>query len=201
MTNRRQEILEAFIELTYTNRQKGKRCSAQQVADHIGCSKVLIFQYFPDMRTLSESSFHLICHEIKDILQSIDVPENIDPRSTVEYLCEIWDSFFRYLSSNPSRMHYFIFYSLNYSPYPSGYNSSDKIVRSILREHYEAFIAKCPDFVLISQYLVSVAALAANMVEGSEEPDIVITKITTIIMSGISSIVGADGDDYVDSVR
>ncbi len=141
------------------------------------------------MTTLSEVCFHSICHDIKDEIREVCVPDTITPESVMDYLLRIWERFFGYLSSNPPKAYYFVFHSLNRSPYPTGYSSSDMITKSILGEEYGRFLLNCPDFVLISEYLVSVAALAANMVQNSSDPESVTEKITRIIMDGISSII------------
>jgi AcrR family transcriptional regulator len=189
MVNKKQDILDAYIELSFINRQNRGTISAQQVAEYVGCSKVLIFQYYSNMDELSSVCFHSICHEIKDEIRKVYVPDTITPESVMDYLLKVWERFFGYLSSNPPKAHYFVSYSLNRSPYPTGYSSSDMIVKSILGEEYEHFLLECPDFILISEYLVYVAALTANMVQNSSDPESVTEKITRIIMDGISSII------------
>lgn len=195
MANRKKEILDAYIELSYINRNTGKKASAQMVADYIGCSKVLIFQYYPNVRSLSDNCFDLICHEIKEEIKAVSVPDVIETGTIFSYLCEIWRTFFSYLVSHLAKMHFFIFYSLNYSRFPSGYISSDAVARSILGDRYEQFILKCPDFMLISEYLITVAALAANIVQNSKNPQLVTEKISVIIMNGISAMIEQEKHD------
>lgn len=99
MTNKKLAIIEATIERLI---REGRTFSTEDVAKDVGCSQSLIFRYCRTKDDIVSVCFDEICHEIRIELDKVPFPEKVDSNTILNYMMDVWEIYFDYLSSKRS---------------------------------------------------------------------------------------------------
>lgn len=86
MANKKGEIIDTTIRHIA---ERGDSFSTAQIASEIGCSQSLIFRYYRSKDHLMSECFDRICHELKVIFKSVNVPDVLVRESVIEYMVNV----------------------------------------------------------------------------------------------------------------
>ena len=139
MTNKKLAIIEATIERLI---REGRTFSTEDMAKDVGCSQSLIFRYCRTKDDIVSVCFDEICHEIRIELDKVPFPEKVDSNTILNYMMDVWEIYFDYLSSKRSHAKVYVACVSQGCRYPAGYDSPEAVLKRILDSYYSTVVLK-----------------------------------------------------------
>ena len=188
MVNKKREIVDATIRRIA---DMGNSFSTAQIAADVGCSQSLVFRYYKTKERLMSECFDAVCHELKLVIQEVEVPRNLTRESVDCYMIEVWDAYCAYLKNNGHIARAYIYFVSTGKRFPHGYRTAETVLKRILGDDYIRLKDVHPDFMFDAEYIVMMANAAATgmFVEWRNDPDTV-GKLDRILRYGI---LGSEG--------
>ncbi|MBE6527557.1 MAG: TetR/AcrR family transcriptional regulator [Thermoplasmata archaeon] len=183
MPNKKEAILETAVRYIA---EQGGSFSTEQIASDLGCSQSLIFRYYHTKDGLMSACFDWICHELRLVLEEVEIPQVLSKESIDGYILDVWRAYCDYLESrNHVASAYMYFVSTGWK-YPRGYGSAETVLEKILGDDYERITDVYPDFIFAAEYVIMISNVfaAGKFIEWKGDEDAA-RKFEMILMHGI----------------